>query len=384
MGRRPCASARARDKLRGVGRSLRRTSAPRRPSTSSLAVLLTLACGGEREAGTDAGVSAGVTTGITGAATTLGSAGDASGSDSGGDKLDLAGVEPQMGCSKIDLVFVVDNSASMADEQQQLIASVPGFITSIQGMLGDDFHVMVVDTDVGVGDGCYEVMYNSFDCGLWCNANCPDGCNCECNGEPCGPWSPRPCGELLGAGRVTDAAGNDCGLGSHRFIDATLADPFGAFNCMAAVGIDGDPSERPAQALLTALGPLATAGECNEGFLRDDALLIVTLISDEDDSLASPGDADSWHDALVTAKHGNASAVVMLGLLGDSDVTGGLCPPFDPTDNSGSQPSLHLRAWVESFEYGAWVSVCEPAYSGFFDSALSSIVTACDEFVPPG
>lgn len=43
-----------------------------------------------------------------------------------------------------------------------------------------------------------------------------------------------------------------------------------------------------------------------------------------------------------------------------------------------------VRAWVESFSYGSWVSVCESDYGGFFDAALGSILTACDEFVPPG
>ncbi|MBX7084290.1 MAG: hypothetical protein K1X88_34105 [Nannocystaceae bacterium] len=350
------------------------------------AIALSLGCGEAREPDASATGLPGTTVALTTAAqsgTTDAGSGDSAGSTEAG-KLDVMGMVPQMGCTKVDLVFVVDNSASMFDEQQQLIASVPGFITAIQGTLGEDYHVMVLDTDVGEGGGCYESMFNSFDCGLWCNANCPADCNCECNAEPCAPWSPQPCSALLGAGRATDGSGNDCGLGDRRWLDASDADPFSSFTCMASVGITGDPTERPAQALTTALGTLAAPGECNEGFLRDDALLIVTIISDEDDSLASPGEPGDWHDALVTAKLGNPDAVVMLGLLGDSDLPQGVCAPFDPNDNSGSQPSVHLRQWVESFHYGAWTSVCEPDYAGFFDGALASIVMACDEFVPPG
>src|SRR5690242_21671906 len=37
-----------------------------------------------------------------------------------------------VGCAKADFLFVIDNSGSMADEQDNLIASFPGFIDTIQ------------------------------------------------------------------------------------------------------------------------------------------------------------------------------------------------------------------------------------------------------------
>lgn len=349
---------------------------------STLVVLLLLGCG---ESGRDEVVDGG-SVGLTAASlgSTAGSTDAVDSTDAEAGKLDLEAMVPQMGCTKVDLLFIIDNSASMFDEQQQLIASVPGFITSIEAMLGEDFHVMVIDTDVGEGGGCYASIYNSFDCGLWCGANCMDGCHCECNSAPCAPWDGVPCDALLGAGRIADGSGAVCGLPGRRWLDAADPDRDATFTCMASVGIEGEPQERPAQALEAAVVGLAGADACNAGFLRDDALLIVTMISDEDDSLASLGDPDAWHAAIVAAKAGNEAAVVMLGLLGDSDLEAGLCAPFDPVDNSGSQPSTRLRAWVDSFTYGSWVSVCEPDYGGFFDAALGSILTACDEFVPPG
>ena len=36
------------------------------------------------------------------------------------------------GCAKVDFLFVIDNSVSMKDEQDALIASFPGFIDSIK------------------------------------------------------------------------------------------------------------------------------------------------------------------------------------------------------------------------------------------------------------
>ncbi len=309
--------------------------------------------------------------------------------DSTGERLDLGDgtdlpTQP-MRCEKIDLVFVVDNSASMFDEQQSLLASFPEFIGEIENVLpSSDYQVMVIDTDVGPWDGCYESIYNSFDCGLWCGANCPAGCNCECNAEPCAPFVPSPCDAQLGAGRIASGSGTPCGLPGRRYLIPDDPDPNAIFQCMASVGIVGEPNERPMQAVTAALGQLSEPGGCNEGFLRDDALLIVTVVTDEDDSLASLGEPEDWRAALVDAKGGFDNSVVALALLGDSDLADAVCDPFDPVDNSGANPATRLRAWAESFPFGFWASVCEPDYVPFFRDAIQTIDTACEEFVPAG
>lgn len=329
----------------------------------------------------------GLTVSATGSAS---SSGDAMSADSTGGRLDLGGgsdlpLQP-MRCDKIDLVFIIDNSASMFDEQLSLQASFPSFIDELEQVLpSGDYQVLVLDTDVGPWNGCYDAMYNSFDCGLWCGANCEAGCNCECNSEPCAPFTPMPCSAQLGAGLVTNSAGASCGIpDDRRYMRADDPDPQGMFQCMSTVGILGVPNERPMQAVMTALGPLSEPGGCNEGFLRDDALLVITLVTDEDDTLASLGEPADWKAALVEAKGGYENSVVVLGLLGDSDLPGGLCDPFDPVDNSGASPAERLRTWVESFPFGTWGSVCEPDYVPFFRDAIESVDEACEEFVPAG
>jgi hypothetical protein len=60
----------------------------------------------------------------------------------------------QTGCSKIDFLFVVDNSGSMSEEQQALANSFPGFIESIQTTVkAEDYHIMVIDSDSGGSSG---------------------------------------------------------------------------------------------------------------------------------------------------------------------------------------------------------------------------------------
>lgn len=348
-----------------------------------LAFVLVAACGGS-----DARESSEVGSGIASLSTTTTGIGEVGSGDSD-EKLDLLGVDDvpsgAVGCEKVDLVFVVDNSASMFDEQQSLLQSFPSFIGEVEAVLGsDDFHVMVIDTDVGPWPSCYEAMYGSFDCGLWCgSANCPSGCDCECNSEPCSPFTNETCESALGSGRIESGDGSSCGLQGRRYIEGGDPDPSSSFECAALVGIAGEPNERPMQALTQAIGPLAEGGGCNAGFLRDDAILVVVLITDEEDN-ASFAEPQAWYDDVVAAKLGNPSSVVVLALLGDPDVADGVCGPFDPVDNSGAIPSPRLREWVELFPAGDWASVCNADYAPFFAAAISVIDEVCEDFVPPG
>src|SRR5262245_39141672 len=51
----------------------------------------------------------------------------------------------------VDLLFVIDDSAAMADEQLRLANAMPGFIDALRELEGGlpDLHVGVVSTDLG-------------------------------------------------------------------------------------------------------------------------------------------------------------------------------------------------------------------------------------------
>ncbi|MCX4243570.1 hypothetical protein [Paraliomyxa miuraensis] len=292
--------------------------------------------------------------------------------DETGPKLDAAvmdlPLEP-MGCQKIDFLFVIDSSESMKDYQDNLVASFPGFAAAMQeAVSAEDWHVMVVDTD-----------------GQWNGAPCANACATlgQCPDEPafaCSTPAPSLCDITIGSGMVApagEAASNiDCGLGSRRFIDADAPDLPGTFGCVARVGVDGSPEERTADALLRALSPeLAQPDACNEGFLRDDAILVVTLITDEPDEV-SEGEPMDWYDAIVTAKNGDETAVVMLGLLPDADTPMPLC--------NEPEGAPRLAQLLEAFPSGTRASVCEPDYSPFLTAAVDVIASTCADFEPPG
>ncbi|MGH1340634.1 MAG: hypothetical protein ACRBN8_03710 [Nannocystales bacterium] len=332
--------------------------------------------------------------------------GDESSGTTGGAKFDLppGGDGPTgFGCAKVDFLFVVDNSGSMSDEQQTLAASFPAFMETIQSEIAAmDYHLMVVSTDGSMiqssgGSGSQVLTCTGGNCTC---APAPDCCvdacalgggQDSCFGVPCGEEiAVEGCDVELGAGRRFSSQG-ECGLSEEqRFITQAEPDLETRFLCMADVGTFGSGNEVPIDAVLAAIGDHNTGdGGCNDGFLRDDAVLVVTIITDEEDDhdgfFGSEGDPPQWHQAVLDAKGGNETAAVVLGLVGDTDLPDGLCEPLDEGGVDGAEASPRLREFVGAFGSRGFVgSVCAPSYDGFFSDAVSVIDTACDEFEPEG
>lgn len=263
------------------------------------------------------------------------------------------------GCVKIDFLFVVDNSLSMGDEQVNLARSFPGFMDVISNELqAADFHVMVVDTDAL---GPIEAI--------------------DAAERP--PATPEAvCDGTLGAGKRLNRDGLACGLrDGERFITAAESDLAGTFRCLGEVGTSGNSYERPVGALLGATSrELGTNYGCNAHFLRRDAVLVVTIVTDEDDTYTD-GTPAAWRERLLAVKGHDESALVMLALVGDEDrseaLPGGPCAPED------ADASPLLQEFVSGFRYGSLGAVCAPDYSPFFAAAVEVIGNACRAFVPP-
>lgn len=158
----------------------------------------------------------------------------------------------------VDILFVVDDSGSMAEEQQNVAANFQAFIQFTAG-LGIDYHIGIVTTDTSNG------------------------------GELVAPY-------IANTGP-----------------DAT-ADPVAAFVSAVNVGTSGSASERGLQSARLALTSPAVDG-ANAGFLRDDALLSIIFVSDEEDQ--STGDVAEYVDAYVAAKDYDADAVIASAVAGD-------------------------------------------------------------------
>src|SRR6185295_332552 len=213
-----------------------------------------------------------------------------------------------------------DNSGSMREEQENLARSFPGFIEVVEGSLrAQDYHIMVIDTDASGGEaGLRDLGLNDGDlrcvpAPACCRASCAlrtipfvESVIDSCYGEPCADVLREPrndCEGVLGAGKRLSPDGRSCALlEPNRYMIHGQPELSSTFSCVAQVGTFGDGDEQPMAALTAALSPSLNGRDgCNAGFLRDDAVLVVTLITDEEDR-NSPGDAEAWRRTLLDAK----------------------------------------------------------------------------------
>ena len=372
-----------------------------KPTAALLPLALLLACSDDGGRATASASASGAATTLTTAAPTSSdgsgdptdgavgstssagtSTGDATSSASGnsgnsgsGPKFDLGDngtggtTGGQKGCQKVDFLFVIDNSASMEDNQDALIASFPGFIDAIKTTLSatDDYHIMVVDTD---DDGrCSQPCVMDADYAQFC---------LEANLYAC-KANLSACDTTRGAGVVQPvglyASNKVCPItGGHRYMLPEEPDLQTTFACVAKVGTAGNPSERPMNGMTEALSDaLNGPGGCNEGFLRDDAILVVTFISD-DPNYEDMGAPQEWYDAVVAAKNGNIEAIVVAGLIPQPD---------QGCSGGGNIGGAHWKEFIAKWgDHGIEGSVCEPDYAPFFQQAVGVIDEACDNFIP--
>jgi len=285
---------------------------------------------------------------------------------------------PPAGCKgKIDFVFLISRSHTMGTEQTQLLASLPGFMTTIQATFPDfDMHVMVANPD-GVWPGW------ACEVPALCGTE-PYTCDPYAPGYECGPdtWDLiQPCDEALGAGILfnvgRDATNHPCVLteGRRYMVIPGEPDPDAAFACISPVGNNGSVPTLAA-ALVAAVSPKLNAEDgCNAGFLRSDALLVVTMILDTED-YQSPGKPADWYKAVVAAK-GDPHSVVMLAIQPQAQV--GEKQPGCTYDSDGK---IRLRDLITMFPFHAEGNTCAASYVPFFEDAVGLIAEACGSFVP--
>ena len=176
--------------------------------------------------------------------------------------------------SDLDIVFMIDNSGSMQQEQENLARNFPVFISALESLPEGlpNVHIGVVSSDLGAGkyaganvEGCTKI---GGDGGVFQAS--PRGMGGACTSFP------RPESYLSVNGTKQNFAG----------------DISSAMSCIAQLGTRGCGFEHQIAAVWKALGgDVGGVPAVNKGFLRDDALLAIVLITDEDDCSA-PDDTD--------------------------------------------------------------------------------------------
>jgi hypothetical protein len=250
---------------------------------------------------------------------------------------------------KTDILFLVDNSGSMAEEQKKLADNFQAFMDSIlKGQ--NDFHMAIVTTDVkynplrecttecvGSQQKCTLAQYtpNTIPAPVqkgksYClnecetDNDCPVYCSYYSTGESrCTNQLMAVCGKILGFddnkkycyptnnGRFTACKGDACkklpGEVHERVLTEKLRKEIGndEFNRMfqdnVQVGTGGSSVEKGLSAIRYALDPgwrdpltgKNLIDNENKGFLRPDAKLTIIVVSDEEDCSYDPKDTDT-------------------------------------------------------------------------------------------
>jgi len=163
----------------------------------------------------------------------------------------------------VDLLVMVDNSNSMAQEQENLTENFQVLLETLTAENDDgeplvgDLHVGVISTDMGTGGFAVQTCLDSLD------------------GDD-GILRDTPTGAVSGCGDdypsfLSFATGADA---------VTLNDDFA---CLATLGTGGCGFEQQLKAVDKALRVHAQDGGANSGFLRENSLLAILMVTDEED-----------------------------------------------------------------------------------------------------
>lgn len=237
---------------------------------------------------------------------------------------------------KVDVLFVVDNTASMVEEQPKLYNALPAFAAEAQAR-GVDLNVAVTTTGIdAVSDSC------------------PGGAR---GGE---------------AGRLFPADNTN-----ERILTDAMADLGGELQRNASVGLCAQV-EQGFEAMRRALSdplvsrtddvrtPLLNDG--NLGFLRDSAGLAVVFVGDEDDR--SPDDVDTYVKFLRDLKGRNQPQRVTMYAIA-------------PTENSCGTAGGTGTRYAEGVSKtgGEVMSVCSSDYAPLLRTVAGKAFNPQDSFV---
>jgi hypothetical protein len=174
---------------------------------------------------------------------------------------------PEGQARKLDLLFMIDDSLSMQPLEDQMLANFPAFMQTLRALPGGlpDLHLGVVSSDMGAG------MFQVPQCAI---------------GGDQGILQAIPRGTCVESpvhGNFIAASENE----ANKNYDGTIED---AFTCIANLGQMGCGFEHQLESVAVALGARGSAPPENAGFLRDDAMLGIVLLTNEDDCSA-PADS---------------------------------------------------------------------------------------------
>ncbi len=268
-------------------------------------------------------------------------------------------------CQKMDILFVIDDSGSMSEEQAALAQSFPRFVSvlneyQVQGGGLLDYRVAITSTGRDVkylvktkGDGMPELTI-PFD---------QKGMN----------------GNLR----------QQCGM-TRRWIERTDPDAVGTFSCAAKIGTFGPGVEMPLLASELALVDRMKDG-ANAGFLRDDALLAIVYITDEEDCSRLDNDFTEINDyctvnepQVIPPSHFAETFNALKGGPGRWATAAIAGPGVCRSAFGNAYEAARLKQFVGlAGANGIFASICDGNMEKALELALDTFKAACNAFPPP-
>ncbi|HEX8825745.1 MAG TPA: choice-of-anchor D domain-containing protein [Archangium sp.] len=228
--------------------------------------------------------------------------------------------------AKVDVLFVMDNSGSMMDEQQNVGENFAAFLTHAAST-GVDYHIAVTTTGTERSSGGWAV--------------CPGGAEGGENGRffPVDNSSPRIITPTTSAAATVFAHNINVGVchWNERGLDAM-------HRALSAPLVFEQDDPRTPQPM-----------DGNAGFLREDARLAVIVVTDEEDFSEQP--VSFYETFLLGLKGGDASRVIFSTIAGPKDLSS--CPKASTSGTRYIQLAEATGGVVESICTANWAASLE-------------------------
>ena len=282
-------------------------------------------------------------------------------------------------CQKMDILFVIDDSGSMSEEQANLISNFPRFVEVLDNYRTEagnplDYRLGVTTTG---RDITTVITFNV-------------------------PGLPAP---MMMSISETGPDGallqpSECSM-SRRWIESADPDVTGTFSCLANVGTGGSSVEMPLLMTQRAFTDRVVDGT-NAGFIRNDALLAVIMLTDENDC-SRPEDRVEINIDFGAGVAGAADAcdpngptiiptmqflTVLDSVKGDrgrwaAAVIAGPGPGSCSSSFGDAAEATRLREFVDTAgDNVVFSSICDGDLAGSLMTALDTFDVACQNFPP--
>jgi hypothetical protein len=264
--------------------------------------------------------------------------------DEGGINTQLRTVEvTQQGPGKVDILWVVDTSGSMAEEQQYLANNFNALISQLQAA-GTNFQTAVTTTDV-------------------------------CDNSVPGDLAQRRCPVDYGGSAATHLRGSFVGTAGRKVLKQGDGDLIAKFNEYTRQGVDASGFEHGLEAAHMAVDKVVAG--TNEDLIRDDAFLAVIVVSDEQDDGIGLWETDAYHghnfaaEGLTTFKYTENDMISYLqgvkgaGKFSISTITGTRNANGSMCSAAHSQPAEEGTQYIKAAQKSGGIvqSICETNWS---------------------